>query len=234
MPTDFAIVQALPSRHPRPRAGGHQGGWGWGGGSGARQAQQRGWGQRGLAQARPRRRLEQGARRCAAASACPTPSVRRAKVGEVLCCSHLPPMALLRHRTPSWRSVAVPLALAVALGSRAVVAQHWEVCSSTGGVLPALERWHARMNAARDATLRSRCPESHQACCVLPGPQCAANCWDCTTAGPGKCDRCADGYGPSKNGTCAPVRLLQSSGGRCCLHVHDAPLRVCCCESHQA
>ena len=35
--------------------------------------------------------------------------------------------------------------------------------------------------------------------------QCAANCWDCSTVGAGKCDWCSDGYGPTSKRTCAKV-----------------------------
>ena len=42
-----------------------------------------------------------------------------------------------------------------------------------------------------------------------PGAQCAANCYGCTEAGPGKCDPdwCWSGYVLTASGTCAPVRL---------------------------
>ena len=202
--------KGLPSAHPRPRAGVHQGGVALGPAGPAERVGTRGVQRRhpppppaALPAVAPARMC-----RCAAASACPTPSARRAKVGEVLCCSHLAPMALLRHQTPSWRSVVVLLALAVALGSRAVVAV--KVCSSTGGVLPALERWHAQSNTERDAKLRSCCGKSHQASCVLPTPQCPVHCFSCNKAG--KCDKfgCDDGYAPTKSGTCASVRLLQA------------------------
>ena len=72
----------------------------------------------------------------------------------------------------------------------------------------------------REASLRSCC-KSHQACCVLPGLQCAVNCSYCDTAGAGKCDQCVKGYGLTKSGTCALVRLLPAHG--CCgVRVHEA------------
>ena len=84
-----------------------------------------------------------------------------------------------------------------------------------------------------EASLRTCCCESHPAPCALPGPQCAANCYFCGSAGAGKCntDECDERYGPTKSGTCDPVRLLQAHG-RCGLHVHEASVRTCCCESH--
>ena len=81
-------------------------------------------------------------------------------------CSHTcHPMALPRHhQPPGSRSVAglFWLALAVALGTRAVAAQ------------------------------------------------CGFQCISCDTAGPGKCDQCDDGYGPTASGACAAVSLLDA------------------------
>ena len=45
---------------------------------------------------------------------------------------------------------------------------------------------------------------------MLPGSQCAKGCYDCDTALASKCYACDDGYKLTKNGTCAPVRLLQA------------------------
>ena len=58
------------------------------------------------------------------------------------------------------------------------------------------------------------CGESHQACCVLPASQCGAGCNICNIAGAGKCDECLPGYKLTKNGICAPVRLLQACRAR--------------------
>ena len=80
-----------------------------------------------------------------------------------------------------------------------------------------------------DASLGTRCCESHQACCALPVSQCAAHCYSCNKAGAGKCDtdKCDDGYGPTKSGTCAPVRLLPAWALRLA-RVQEAPLCLCC------
>ena len=56
-------------------------------------------------------------------NACPTPSLCAESRPKRRCSSHLAPMALLHHQGSSWRLVAGLLALAVALGSRAVAGQ---------------------------------------------------------------------------------------------------------------
>ena len=83
-------------------------------------------------------------------------------------------------------------------------------------------------------TVPARCGGSHQACHLLPGPQCAPHCSSCTLAGAGKCDDCDDGYGVTASGTCGPVRAcLLPKLGRCpastCMPHHCARA-----ESHQA
>ena len=78
-----------------------------------------------------------------------------------------------------------------------------------------------RLLPARALRLARACAaaESHQAFCLLPGPQCtAAHCYSCGTAGAGKCDieSCDDGYVLTASGTCVTKmsRPPPSSGGR--------------------
>ena len=61
--------------------------------------------------------------------------------------------------------------------------------------------------------------------------QCAAHCSDtgCSTAGVGKCDLCVNGYGPTANYTCAPVRLLDERALRACVLRRVSPQAFLVC-----
>ena len=92
---------------------------------------------------------------------------------------------------------------------------------------PASSAGRCGLHAHEALSLRTCCCDAHQASCLPPGSQCAAHCDEgCGTAGAGKCDKCAFGYGLTKSGTCAPVRLLRAQGAAACTRMR--PCRCAC------